>query len=91
MEDFSGENTSDMVGKIENSIPQCVNQLIGSVSLPLTFCFFCFCRLGRKLQESQESMTSRLEEAEHKAKSLQTGTSLVIFFEWQLKSVVAFI
>lgn len=39
LEDFSGENTSDMVGKVENSFPQCVNQLIGSVSLPLTFGF----------------------------------------------------
>uniref|UniRef100_A0A7N8YGT5 Protein CASP n=1 Tax=Mastacembelus armatus TaxID=205130 RepID=A0A7N8YGT5_9TELE len=29
----------------------------------------------RKLQESQDSMSSRLEEAEHKAQSLQTGTS----------------
>lgn len=61
---------------MENNLPQCVNQFTDSVSLSLTFCslvFFCLCR---KLQENQESMTSRLEEAEHKAKSLQTGSSL---------------
>ena len=37
----------------------------------------CLCR---KLQESQDSMSSRLEEAEHKAQSLQTGTSLLSLY-----------
>lgn len=32
----------------------------------------CLCS-SRKLQETQESMASRLEEAERKAQSLQTG------------------
>lgn len=50
--------------------------------------FFPFLFLCRKLQESQDSMSSRLEEAEHKAQSLQTGTSLLdlytpgYFFNW---------
>uniref|UniRef100_A0A665UC81 Homeobox protein cut-like n=1 Tax=Echeneis naucrates TaxID=173247 RepID=A0A665UC81_ECHNA len=35
----------------------------------------------RKLQESQDSMSSRLEEAEHKAQSLQTGTKLSVFID----------
>uniref|UniRef100_A0A672F5C8 Protein CASP n=1 Tax=Salarias fasciatus TaxID=181472 RepID=A0A672F5C8_SALFA len=34
----------------------------------------------RKLQESQDSMSSRLEEAEHKAQSLQTGTCLLTLY-----------
>lgn len=50
-----------------------------SVSLKCDFLlsalfYSCFCR---KLQESQDSMSSRLEEAEHKVQSLQTGTSLL--------------
>lgn len=47
-------------------------------SLPLSLSF-SLARLCRKLQESQDSMTSRLEESEHKAQSIQTGTSLDIF------------
>ena len=34
----------------------------------------CVC-LYRKLQESKDSMASKLDEAEHKAQSLQTGNT----------------
>lgn len=69
-------------------LPPSVNpRFTDSVSLTLAFCLtlpFAFSlpfsplslalpHLCRKLQENQDSMTSRLEEAEHKAQSLQTG------------------
>lgn len=46
------------------------------LDFPLTsFFFLFFCSFNdRKLQETQESMASRCEEAEHKAQTLQTGT-----------------
>lgn len=46
---------------------------LGSYSLSLSF--------PRKLQETQMSTTSKLEEAEHKLQTLQTGSMLSILFE----------
>lgn len=86
-EDFSGENTFRNGGKTEY-LPLSVNpRFTDSVSLSVAFCsapppppFFFSC-LCRKLQESQDSMTSRLEEAEHKAQSLQTGRYQLIIIK----------
>lgn len=73
LEDFGGENTSDMVGKSQIVYHNVWTNLLTQYLCPwLSALCFCLCR---KLQENQESMTSRLEEAEHKAKSLQTGIS----------------
>jgi hypothetical protein len=47
---------------------------------------FFFLILSRKLQETQMSTTSKLEEAEHKLQTLQTGLMFATLFEatWEV-------